>query len=54
MKKPSTAKLSWQGRVLGVQPRIRLLRSFDERTHNYLGYVLRIEGSLDTRSVNSH
>ncbi|WP_297527821.1 hypothetical protein [Thiohalobacter sp.] len=46
MKKPSTAKLAWQGRLLGVQPRIRLLRSFDERTHNYLGYVLRIEGSL--------
>ena len=46
MKKPSTAKLTWQGRLLGVQPRIRLLRSFDERTHNYLGYLLRIEGTL--------
>ncbi len=40
----STEKVTWSGRVLAVQPRIRLLRSFDERSHSYLGYVLRIEG----------
>lgn len=39
-------KLSWEGEILSVQPRIRLLRSFDERSHSYLGYVLRIRGSL--------
>lgn len=33
--------------MLSVQPRIRLLRSFDERHHAYLGYLLRIEGTLD-------
>jgi hypothetical protein len=39
-------KRSWEGEVLSVQPRIRLLRSFDQRTHNYLGYVLRLRGTL--------
>lgn len=42
-----TAKVGWRGRVLSVQPRIRLLRSFDQRSHNYMGYALRIGGSLD-------
>jgi len=27
-----------------VPPRIRLIRSFDERSHAYLGYALRLEG----------
>jgi len=39
-------KISFEGRILGVQPRIRLLRSFDERHHAYLGYTLRINGSV--------
>ena len=39
-------KLAWQGRVVSVQPRIRLWRSFDERSHSYLGYVLRIDGVI--------
>jgi len=30
---------------MAIQPRIRLIRSFDERYHSYLGYVLRIEGT---------
>ena len=30
-----------------VQPRIRLLRSFDERSHSYLGYALSIKGVFD-------
>jgi hypothetical protein len=42
-----TEKLAWHGELLSVQPRIRLLRSFDERHHNYLGYCLRIRGELD-------
>lgn len=40
-------KLGWRGEVLAVQPRIRLLRSFDQRSHSYLGHVLRIRGTLD-------
>ena len=33
--------------VASIQPRIRLSRSFDERSHSYLGYVLRLRGTLD-------
>ncbi len=42
-------QLFWQGTVTSVQPRIRLLRSFDERTHGYLGYVLRVQGLIGNR-----
>jgi hypothetical protein len=42
----ATEKLAWQGRVISVQPRIRLLRSFDERSHSYLGYVVQIDGVI--------
>ena len=38
--------ISWQGTILAVQPRIRLTRSFDERTHTYLGYALRLDGAI--------
>jgi len=40
------AKVSWSGRVASVQPRVRLIRSFDERWHSYLGYVVVVEGSV--------
>jgi hypothetical protein len=45
--KMSSKKISWQGQIISIQPRIRLLRSFDERSHNYLGYVLYIKGVVD-------
>ena len=38
--------IPWQGTLLAIQPRIRLTRSFDERTHTYLGYALRLDGSI--------
>ena len=41
------SKLSWQGTIIAVQPRIRLTRSFDQRYHNYLGYTLRLQGEID-------
>jgi hypothetical protein len=41
------AKLDWEGTILSVQPRIRLLRSFDQSSHGYLGYLLRVRGTLD-------
>lgn len=41
-----TEKLPWRGRVMAVQPRIRLLRSFDEVSHSYLGYVLLVDGAI--------
>jgi hypothetical protein len=42
----NTEKIIWHGKVTSVQPRIRLLRSFDQRQHNYPGYVLRITGTI--------
>jgi hypothetical protein len=41
----SAEKAAWSGRVVAVQPRIRLTRSFDERSHSYLGHVLGIDGT---------
>jgi hypothetical protein len=41
-----TTKLTWQGRILAVQPRIRLYRSFDERSQSDLGYLLQIDGKV--------
>ena len=40
-------KVSWNGKIISIQPRIRLLRSFDERSHNYMGYVLYLAGEID-------
>lgn len=40
-------KLNWQGTLLAIHPRIRLTRSFDQRSHSYLGYALRIQGIID-------
>jgi hypothetical protein len=39
-------KIPWQGRLVSVQPRIRLTRSFDQRSHTYLGYTLTVCGSV--------
>lgn len=40
-------KVSFKGKIISVQPRIRLTRSFDESSHNYLGYALLIAGIID-------
>ena len=37
-------KVAWSGTIVAVQPRVRLIRCYDERQHSYHGYVLRIEG----------
>ena len=42
----NTEKVAWSGRIVSIQPRIRLIRSFDERSHICLGYVLRVEGKI--------
>lgn len=39
-------KLAFAGTILAVQPRIRLIRSFDQSSHAYLGFVLRVRGTL--------
>ncbi len=43
-------KISWSGRIISVQPRIRLSRSFDEWQHNYLGYVFQIDGIVNEKA----
>ncbi len=43
-----SSKLEWSGKILSVQPRIRLTRSFDERSHSYLGYALRVDGTINS------
>lgn len=40
-------KLIFQGIITSIQPRIRLTRSFDEVSHTYLGYVIKIAGIID-------
>ena len=47
--KPSESdkdKKPWSGKVISIQPRIRLTRSFDQRSHTYLGYILTVQGSV--------
>ena len=41
-----TFKAVFAGRVIAIQPRIRLLRSFDQRSHTYLGYVVRVHDAI--------
>ena len=42
-------KVIWKGKVTSVQPRIRLTRSFDQRSHTYQGYLLRVVGIMGGR-----
>jgi len=44
MTKPG--KVPWSGVFTSIQPRIRLTRSFDQRSHTYQGYVLRVSGTV--------
>ena len=49
-KRTDSNKVNWSGCLIAVQPRIRLTRSFDERYHSYLGYVLRINGTIGDKT----
>jgi hypothetical protein len=40
-------KLIFSGKVISIQPRIRLTRSFDEASHSYLGYAIKLAGTVD-------
>ena len=46
-----TGKIFRSGLLVGVQPRIRLLQSFDERQHSYHGYVLRVRGEFSVGEI---
>jgi hypothetical protein len=43
-------KIVWQGGLLSVQPRIRLTRSFDQRSHTYLGYSPKVRGRVGSET----
>jgi hypothetical protein len=40
-------KSTFTGQITSIQPRIRLTRSFDETSHTYLGYAIKIAGTID-------
>jgi hypothetical protein len=44
-------KLYFTGKLTSIQPRIRLTRSFDEASHTYLGYAIKIAGSIDDQQT---
>lgn len=39
------------GKIISIQPWIRLLRSFDEVSHTYLGYAITLKGELDNTNT---
>jgi len=47
MQTRNSEKVHFEGRVLAVKARIRLIRSFDEVSHAYLGYTLVLDGSVE-------
>ena len=44
---PPHGKIAWFGQLLGIKPRIRMVRSYDESSPSYLGYVLSLDGTID-------
>ena len=40
-------KHPFTGTLISIQPRIRLTRSFDQRSHSYLGYALTVDGEIN-------
>ena len=40
-------KLTFKGAIISIQPRIRLTRSFDESSHTYLGFAIKLEGEIN-------
>jgi hypothetical protein len=46
-------KSTFKGLITSIQPRIRLTRSFDEASHTYLGYALKISGTIDNQETIS-
>jgi hypothetical protein len=44
-------KSTFKGLIISIQPRIRLTRSFDEGSHTYLGYAIKIAGTIDNQQA---
>ena len=47
------SKSAFKGTITSIQPRIRLTRSFDEASHTYLGYAIKITGTVDNQETIS-
>jgi hypothetical protein len=45
------SKSTFKGLIKSIQPRIRLTRSFDEASHTYLGYAIKIAGTIDNQQA---
>jgi hypothetical protein len=39
------SKVAWSRTLIGVQPRIDVLRSLDQRHHSHLGHLLILDGT---------
>lgn len=46
-------KVEFKGTIQSIQPRIRLTRSFDESSHDYLGYSIILSGWLDDGRIQT-
>jgi hypothetical protein len=44
-------KSTFTGKIISIQPRIRLTRSFDEASHSYLGYAITLDGEIDDQNT---
>lgn len=42
-------KSTFTGKITSIQPRIRLRRSFDEASHTYLGYAIKLDGEINNQ-----
>jgi hypothetical protein len=42
-------KSTFKGIIISIQPRIRLTRSFDEASHTYLGYAIKLDGEINNQ-----
>ena len=43
---------TFAGIIASIQPRIRLTRSFDQASHTYLGYAIKIAGTIDNQQAS--
>jgi hypothetical protein len=39
------------GRIISIQPRIHLTRSFDESSHTHLGYAITLDGEIEDQNT---
>ncbi|NLX03151.1 MAG: hypothetical protein GXY40_11580 [Syntrophomonadaceae bacterium] len=46
-------KSIFKGTIQLIQPRLRLIPSFDEASHTYWGYAIKIAGTIDNQETIS-